>query len=183
VPDEQTGYYLLGLLNSHVCEYFCRQVFSPKANGYYEVQPGRLADFPIPDAPAAEREAIGSLAMQITEVARTRYKLHERARRRILSDLGGGGGKLNQKLTRWWELDFATFRAEVKKALKHDIPLKERDEWDEWLEAQREKHQQHTAQIVQWETDLNGRVYALFDLSPAEIAIIEESTKYQYGEV
>jgi hypothetical protein len=61
--------------------------------------------------------------------------------------------------------------------------LKERDEWDEWLEAQREKHQQHTAQIVQWETDLNERVYALFNLSPAEIAIIEESTKYQYGEV
>jgi hypothetical protein len=27
------------------------------------------------------------------------------------------------------------------------------------------------------------RVYALFDLSPAEIAIIEESTKYKYGEV
>ena len=33
------------------------------------------------------------------------------------------------------------------------------------------------------ETDLNARVYALFDLTPAEIMIIEERTKYQYGEV
>jgi hypothetical protein len=33
------------------------------------------------------------------------------------------------------------------------------------------------------ETELNARVYALFDLTAAEIAIIEESTKYQYGEV
>jgi hypothetical protein len=33
------------------------------------------------------------------------------------------------------------------------------------------------------ETELNARVYALFDLSPAEIRIIEESTKYRYGEV
>jgi hypothetical protein len=32
-------------------------------------------------------------------------------------------------------------------------------------------------------TKLNARVYALFDLTRAEITIIEESTKYQYGEV
>jgi hypothetical protein len=127
--------------------------------------------------------AVRKTEPQMNDVARTRYTLHERARRRILTDLGGSGGKLNQKLTRWWDLDFAAFRAEVKKALKHDIPLKERDEWEDWLAAQRAKHQQHTAQMVQWETDLNARVYALFDLSPAEIAIIEESTKYQYGEV
>jgi hypothetical protein len=33
------------------------------------------------------------------------------------------------------------------------------------------------------ETQLNEQVYALFDLSPAEIRIIEESTKYRYGDV
>jgi len=48
--------------------------------------------------------------MQITEIARARYCLHERARRRIRTDLGTPGGKLNQKLTRWWEQDFPTFR-------------------------------------------------------------------------
>jgi hypothetical protein len=36
---------------------------------------------------------------------------------------------------------------------------------------------------VRPETDLNRRVYALFGLSAAEIKIIEESTKYRYGEV
>jgi hypothetical protein len=30
---------------------------------------------------------------------------------------------------------------------------------------------------------LNQRVYQLFDLSADEIALIEASTKYQYGEV
>ena len=30
---------------------------------------------------------------------------------------------------------------------------------------------------------LNARVYALFSLTPAEVALIEESTKYRYGEV
>jgi len=30
---------------------------------------------------------------------------------------------------------------------------------------------------------LNARVYALFDRTPAEIGIIEERTKFQYGEL
>jgi hypothetical protein len=36
---------------------------------------------------------------------------------------------------------------------------------------------------VRRETELNARVYALFDLTVEEVAIIEESTKYRYGEV
>jgi hypothetical protein len=133
-------------------------------------------------APATEREAIGDLAMQITAEARARYELHRRARRRILADLGTPDGKLNQKLTAWWELDFPTFRAEVQKVFKRDIPLKDRDDWEEWLAAGRVEHSSRTEAIVRMETDLNARVYALFDLTPAEIKIIEESTKYKYGE-
>jgi hypothetical protein len=37
--------------------------------------------------------------------------------------------------------------------------------------------------IIRLETELNQHVYRLFDLTPAEIQIIEASTKYQYGEV
>ena len=33
------------------------------------------------------------------------------------------------------------------------------------------------------ETELNARVYALFGLTAEEIAMVEESTKYPYGEV
>jgi len=72
---------------------------------------------------------------------------------------------------------------ELQKVFKQDIPLKERDAWEEWLAAQRATHAQQTADIIRLETDLNARVYALFDLSPAEIALIGASTKYRYGEV
>ena len=69
--------------------------------------------------------------MRITAEARARYELHRRARRRILTDLGMPDGKLNQKLTAWWELDFPAFRAEIPKVFKRDIPLKDRDDWEE----------------------------------------------------
>ena len=44
------------------------------------------------------------------------------------------------------------------------------------------EHRERTAEIVRLETELNARVYGLFGLTAAEIAIVEESTKYRYGE-
>lgn len=142
-----------------------------------------MRPLPIPDAPAAEREAIGSLAMAITEQARARYQLHRQSRNRLLADWGSPGQNLNQKLTTWWELDFPALRAEIQKVFKRDIPLAERDEWEAWLKQRRSQHQHYTAEIIRLETALNERVYALFDLTPAEIKLIEDSTKYRYGEV
>ena len=121
--------------------------------------------------------------MRITAEARARYELHRRARRRMLADFGTPGKSLNQKLTAWWDLDFPAFRAEIQQVFKRGIPLKDRDDWEEWLQDRRTEHVQRTEAIVRMETELNARVYALFDLPTAEITMIEESAKYQYGEV
>ncbi len=72
---------------------------------------------------------------------------------------------------------------DAQNIFKRNIPLKERDDWETWLADRRALHEAHTAEIVRLETDLNARVYALFDLTPAEIQLVEESTKYRYGEV
>ena len=154
----------------------------------FRLFPQFLSRLPIPDTPAAEREAIGGLATQITAQAQARYALHRQARHRILTDLAAAGRDgvvppLNQKLTAWWELDFPAFRGEIQKVFRQDIPLKERDAWEAWLAEHRGQHDQLTAAIVGLETDLNRRVYTLFDLSAAEIKLIEGSTKYRYGEV
>lgn len=57
------------------------------------------------------------------------------------------------------------------------------DEWEEWLSARQAEHRERTAEIAQLEMELNARVYALFGLTAAELAIVNESTKYWYGEV
>jgi hypothetical protein len=138
---------------------------------------------PIPALSQANEDTISAVAKDATEQACARYELHEKTRHRILSDLGTPDKKLNQKLTAWWNLDFPTFHTEVKKIFKKDIPLAERDEWEEWLTGRRAEHERFTAEIVRLETDLNDRVYEIFDLSADEIRTIEESTKYRYGEV
>lgn len=142
-----------------------------------------MRPLPVPDAPPAARAAIADLTTRLTELARARHTLHTQMRHRILTDLGKPGSRLNQALTAWWELNFPAFREEVQKTLKRAIPLKERADWETYLQAQQAEHQRLTAEIVRLETELNVHVYALFGLTVEEIMLIEASTKYAYGEV
>jgi type I restriction-modification system DNA methylase subunit len=184
-PTNET--WLLGLLNSRAIWFVimrtCLGLGERAGMERFQLFAQYISKLPIPDAPTPEREAIGALALQITEQARARYTLHTRARRRIQQDVGIAGKGLNQRLTAWWDLDFPAFRAELHKVWKRDIALKERDDWDEWLNDQRARHAQLTDAIVARERALNQRVYALFGLSPTEVTLIEASTKYRYGEV
>ncbi|PDW03637.1 Eco57I restriction-modification methylase domain-containing protein [Candidatus Viridilinea mediisalina] len=173
----EAGWYLLGLLNSRVSEWYGRTTSSPKANGYYELQPEALGRFPIPDAPVAQREALATLARQLAQTAQMRYRLQQRTLWRISADLGGPGVKLNQRLKAWWHLDFAALRTELRKCFKRDIPLKERDEWEAWFHDQHSTHTTQTAAIVAAEQALNEQVYQLFDLSSSEVALIEARSR------
>ncbi|HEX8681543.1 MAG TPA: hypothetical protein VF707_04465 [Ardenticatenaceae bacterium] len=179
--------YILGVLQSRASWLCISKLCVPLGERAglirYQHKSQFISRLPIPQASDETKDTIGGLAMSITEHANARYTLHHRARHRILSDLGTPDHSLNQKLTSWWELDFPAFRREIQKVFKHDIPLKTRDEWEEWLDAQHAVHQRHTTEIIRLETALNQHVYTLFDLTPAEIQIIETSTKYRYGEV
>ena len=176
--------WLLGYLNSR-CAWFLitRLAISlgeRAGSDRYRLFDQYIRPLTVPDAP--DREAIGALAQEITTEARARYTLHEKVRHR-LADLGPPGAALNQKLTAWWTLDFPGLRRELVKVFKTDIPVKDRDEWEAWFGDQRTAHETHTAAIVTRETALNARVYDLFGLADAEIALIEAATKYKYGEV
>ncbi len=65
IKDIQSGLFLTAVLNSGISGYYCRQVFAPKANGYYEVQPERLENLPFPridfTTPADEREGLANI--------------------------------------------------------------------------------------------------------------------------
>jgi len=189
-----TGYFVagaspavLGILQSRPLWFAISQICQPlrlRAGLWqYRLFPQFMERLPVPDLADDQRRSLGDLALRISALARERYDLHRRARHRVLVSLGKPGRTLNQKLTAWWSLDFTTFRAEVKGTLGADIPVKQHDEWETWLAERRDEHERLTAEIVQLETALNARVYALFDLSQAEIALIEASTKYRYGEV
>ncbi|PDW02016.1 Eco57I restriction-modification methylase domain-containing protein [Candidatus Viridilinea mediisalina] len=185
IPGEHP--YLLGLLMSRTLWFAVTNLAAPfgerKGMLRYLMSAQYIARLPIPEAAAQTQQTIGDLALRISAEAQARYKLHERVRRRILSDLGGQGNALNQKLSAWWHLDFPSFREELRNHFRREIALKERDDWEEWLNEQRQRHEQHTTAISAQEHELNHQIYQLFALSAEEIRLIEEATTYQDGAI
>jgi len=183
---------LLAILQSRVAWFVLSQIAVPlrlRAGLWqYQLKTQFVSRIPIPDVPEGDREALATLAREITDLSRDRYALHGRTRKRLRDDLGDGDAPpakpLNQKLTAWWNLPgLPALRAEIGKLYKRDIPVKERDAWDDYLADRRAEHRRLTDAIIGREADLNARVYALFGLDEGEIARVEEVTKYPYGEV
>ena len=81
--------------------------------------------------------------------------------------------KLGRKLEAFWELDFAAFRAEIKKRFKSDIPLAERTEWEIWLADTRREIERLSAEIMRTETQINSYVQNLYNLTDTEIELLE----------
>jgi len=177
---------LLGILQSRVCWFCITRLCAPLAERMgliiYQHKIQYIARLPVPQLTDVQCEHIGKLTLQLTETAKQRYAIRRQTAHRIASDLGTAQGKLNQKLELWWELSFQEFRAELMKSFKRDIPLKERNEWEALLKEQASEIGRLTARIVQLETELNAAVYAVFGLNEAEQRLIEQETKYQYGE-
>lgn len=169
--------FLLGLLNSKPIWFLITGLTNAIRGGFYRLFTQHLETLPIPEATAEEKERIGKMAEECQGVAEQRYQLEQRMCRRILSDLRpeGSEAKLSQKLQAWWELDFKVFHAEIKKCLKSEIPLKERDEWQELLQARQAEIKALSSKLATQEAALNEAVYALFKLTNAEIALLEKN--------
>jgi hypothetical protein len=139
---------------------------------------------PIPDLSAEQEGSLAAIAEEITGLARSRYVLHEDFRRTLVTEFGGDAISTRVALYRWWEIaDEIALSDEIKRQLGREIPLNKRSEWRGYLADETAKHADLTAQIIALETRMNAIVYNVFDLTQEERQLIEETTKYPYGEV
>ena len=177
---------LLGILQSRTCWFCITRLCTPLGERAGLVRYQQFMQFishlPIPLLTDFQRDHIEKLAHQLTEKAKQRYEVRQKTAHRVENDFGNIQTKLNHRLSAWWELTFQEFRAEVTKIFKHDVPLRDRDDWETFLHERSIEIKRLTEEIVRLETELNAAVYEAFGLDEAEIALIEQETKYQYGE-
>jgi hypothetical protein len=177
---------LLGILQSRVCWFCITRLCAPLGERVglliYQHFTQFIERLPIPSLTNTQRETIGALAQELTATAKQRYEVRRKTTHRVQNDLGTPQGRLNQRLAMWWELPFKEFRGEIVKVFKRDIPLKDRDDWETLLRERTAEIAKLTGEIVMLETILNAEVYAAFGLNDDEIRLIEEETKYTYGE-
>lgn len=174
---ESNDPFLLGLLNSRILWFLLSSITTVLRGGYLELFSQYVETVPIPEATDEQQREIAALAEACQQLAEQRYRIEERMCRRIASDLcpPEREAKLSQKLQAWWQLSFADFRAELKKCFKAEIPPKERDDWEDLLQERTQQVKDLTAQLAVKEAALNQAVYALFDLTGEEIALLERN--------
>ena len=106
-----------------------------------------------------------------------------------LAQTGGfASASLNNRLTEWWTLDFAAFRTELRKAFKAEIPVKERTDWETALADWQRQNADLTARLIAIETDIDDRVYRLFNLTDTDRILLADHSRhamidYPYGAV
>lgn len=168
-------WFLLGLLNSkplwHLLTLMCPAV----RGGFHEVRVQYVETLPIPPATDGQRGHVARLAEDCQRTAEARRTAQTEFRRRI-PDLAPGGAtaKLSTRLDEWWRFnDFKAFQAEVKKLFKRDIPLAERNDWEDWFARQKAEVKANSARLAALEAELNRAVYALFKLDEGDLALLE----------
>src|SRR5215204_1015731 len=172
--------FLLAFLNSKMAWFQWVGETPIASGGYIRLKQQYLSPTRLPDASATERARLASLGARCTKAGSTRFALQHAVRRRILDLAPAERRKLPRKLEDWWELDFAGFLAEVKRAFKIDVPLRQRGEWEGYLAENRATVRRLTAEIEAAEREIDAIVYRLFDLTPDEIALLEASLEGQY---
>jgi len=168
--------FLLGILNSSLVWFFMKGISDALRGGTWRIRmfSEKTELIPIPNASDQQKHTIGQLAEQCQQFAEQRYAIEQSVVKRI-PDLcpEDRDPKLSNKLKNWWQLDFAAFRKEIKRLYKQDIPLTERNDWQQWLEAEANKIGQLSYQLSTHEQQLDQQVYALFNLSPSDITLLE----------
>ncbi len=169
--------FLCALLNSNVLWFVISDLAPQVIGGSRELRSHYMETLPIPLLVDEQRTVLSELTDRCHKMAASRQKLQLSLVRRI-PDLcpPDREAKLTGKLENWHELpDFAAFRAEVKKCLKADIPVKERSDWEDLFVKGKAEIEKLSAEIKRNEDEINAIVYKLFDLTPDEIALLEES--------
>ncbi|MBF9151657.1 Eco57I restriction-modification methylase domain-containing protein [Novosphingobium jiangmenense] len=173
VPTDDKS--LLAFLNSKLAWFCFTSRTTAVRGGFFEATAQHMETLPIAKGTDFQRAELGSLAEAAQAAAERRYALQQAITRRI-PDLAvdPANAKLTGKLKEWWNLpDFAAFQKEVEKALKAKIPLQERNDWENWITTSRAEIHGLTAEIARLEAEINAKVYALFDLTPDEITLLE----------
>ena len=177
--------WLIALLNSKTIWFYLKGVCSALRGGEWRLRMlgQQIETVPIPAATEAQQSELSHLASACAQAAKERLAAQRSFGRRILDLLPtplpkGAQASLGEKLGSWWLLDdFKAFQFEVQKRFKTDVPLRERNDWEQWFSEGKSHIQQLSHNIAAAERSIDAIVYTLFGLNAAEVALVERAVQ------
>ncbi len=185
-----TGYFLpvghpwlAALMNSKAFWFLIMGMSTHIRGGYRRMFTQHLTALPTPATTPEQQTQLSDLAQAAAQAASERLQTQRNFARRIHDLLPNPPAKgaqttLGEALSRWWLLaDFKAFQAEATKRFKADIPLKDRNGWEDLFNTERTRIHQLSANLAAIERAIDAVVYALFGLDAAEVSLIERAVQ------
>lgn len=164
--------WLVGMLNSRLIWFQLCGMAPAVRGGFREARVQFVEKLFIPPENIADRELEAATAIASVSAIKL-YQLNLETRHRI-GDLAHGLSQV-AALRKWPQMTFAELQTLLLKRFKVTIPVAERDEWERWFNSRRAEAAALEAQVREAEAEINASVYRLFDLTPTEIAAVEDA--------
>lgn len=163
---------ILAILNSRIVWYFLKSICVIRNGGYIEVKPQYFEQIPIPEYSEKKRIDLEAISNKII----SDNKLEQGRIRVFLSRITTNFPieKPTNKLKEFYNYDFKTFLAELKKK-KITLSLKQQEEWQEYFNEHIKEINSLQETIARTDKEIDSMVYELYGLTDEEIMIVEES--------
>ena len=165
--------YVTAVLNSSLMSYyFTKNTAKAERKLFPKIILNDLRLFPMKEISLQEQQPCIDLA---DKMLRLNKELAEK-RQKFISRLSENfeGVKITGALEKFDELEFVGFVKELKKQ-KIVLSLKQQDEWEEYFADYKTACNALSAEIAATDRTIDQMVYKLYDLTPEEIALIENA--------
>lgn len=162
--------FLIPILNSTLIFYYIKSKAPSLQGGYYDFRRSYIESLPL----KIPKDIV--LYNEYSDIMHTLNKELQNTATKFIKLLASELEltEPSKKLQEWYDLEFADFVKEVKKK-KIELSLAQKSEWMDFFESEKEKVNQIQAEIQAADKQIDQMVYELYELTPEEIEIIEQS--------
>ncbi|WP_417885571.1 Eco57I restriction-modification methylase domain-containing protein [Zunongwangia sp.] len=185
--DEINPFFLLGVLNSKLLNFYFQQIFSDSRSTFPIMKSGNIEELPLKILSTTDQNKFILVTKNMEAMSGKLYTIIKKLTNYISHKFSIE--KLPKKLQNWHELDFGEFIKELNKAINKEnrerrkneqleIPIltkKDEFEWMELFEDNKKKAVELQTQINQLDHQIDQMVYELYGLTEEEIKIVEQS--------
>jgi type I restriction-modification system DNA methylase subunit len=164
--------FLLSVINSKLMYYYFKNTFSDNKVTFPKVKRSQILEFPIKNT--ENQQPFIEKADQMLSLNKNLQIKSEKFIKRIKANFDVE--KITNKLQNFYDFDFKTLIAELKKQ-KVTLNLQQQDEWEDYFDSYKQEINNLQQQITQTDKEIDKMVYELYELTEGEIEIIENSIK------
>jgi hypothetical protein len=161
--------FIICLLNSKLLTFRYKGLAKQTGGGIFEFLPNSISKIPIPALDKSNQIKFIELADKIIVLKKQFNQQLNKVLERITDNLKC---KISEKIKLFYLSDFRVFLDELTKQ-KIKISLTNQDEWKDYLNNSSNVLNYLNNQITEIDNEINKKVYELFNLSPAEVALVK----------